>query len=885
MLISEQIYAMEEAAVLAATHSRPEGLSTQQAEERQRGSGANVLPTAEQESWFVRFLRLLADPMVLVLLAAAALSALVGEWLDSLVIAIVVVLNTLLSLAQEGRAAREVEALSALTAPTAVARRDGALCRIPAAQLVVGDVVLLEAGDICPADLRLLTAFDLSCDESSLTGESQPVAKQCGVLEPLFVKDKNGREKEKALPLDARSNIVFMGMPVLTGRGEGVVTAIGKNTQIGRIADLLGEHKAPPTPLQQRLAELSRVLSFAVLSICALVFLLSLTRGGDSLLQAFMLAVSLAVAAIPEGLVVVVTLVLCGGMRAMSYQRAVARQLSAVETLGSVQVICSDKTGTLTENRMSVVQHTGSNDLLCRCAALCSSVRSGMDGSLLGDPTEIALVQFARDQGFVRSELLEQQPLLAELPFDSERKRMSTLHRGADCYLQYSKGACESLLACCRSYVDEQGQVKLLTPAHKQRIMQQADEMAEQALRVLGAAYRRYADKGTDVPQPQERDLIFIGLYGLRDKPRAEVKQAVEEAAQAGIRTVMVSGDNIVTARVIAQELGILDSPAQAAEGTELAAWGDKQLNARLGQVRVFARVRPEDKLRIVRAWQQAGKVTAMTGDGVNDAPALKAADIGVGMGLGGAEVSKRAADLVLTDDNFASIVAAVREGRRIYDNIRKAVRFLLASNLAEVMAIFIASLAGAQLFLPIHLLWINLVTDCLPAIALGYEKAERNVMQRPPRPPKESLFANGMGSGVLREGMALASLTLFAYVLGWHASAGVATSMAFFTLSAGELFHAWNMRAQQDSIFRLETANPLLAGSIVLSFALSLLPLLLPALARVFSLTPLSPTQLLIATLLAFAIVPLVELEKLWQRSKKRRQLKQRGRVPVQNG
>ena len=980
MGLISRAWMLEADAVLATARSGEQGLSGREARLRLEDDGANELAPARRKPLWRRFLSLLADPMVLVLLGAAFVSALLGEWADSAIIAAVIVLNTCLALFQEGRAEKAVEALAALNAPQATVRRDGKLLRVDARALVLGDIVCLEAGDIVPADLRLLESFDLAADESSLTGESEPAEKSAAML-PASAHD---------IPLAERANMLFMGAPVTRGHGAGVVVATGMDTQMGRIAGLLATEQQQLTPLQRRLAELSRVLSFAVLAISALVFVLTLTRGAEGLLDAFLLAVSLAVAAVPEGLVVVVTLVLSHGMSMMSRENAIIRRLSAVETLGAVRVICSDKTGTLTENRMQVSASYGNEALLAEAGALCGSVRVGADGEMLGDPTELALCRFAAEKGLRREALLAAKPLLAELPFDSTRKMMSTLHGGsatgniagrigsgigsagrgaansadealnsgsaagniagrvrsglgfsgrgagsnadealnggsaagniagrvrsglgfsgrgagsnADEALssgsaagdsagrvrsglgafrgggvgtdaggwpaqtrQYTKGAFEQVLACSTHYLDESGRVKRLDAAQRSAVLARAEEMAGEALRVLGFAYQDARSA------PAETQLIFIGLLGLIDLPRREAYDAIRQCEQAGVKTVMVSGDNIVTATAIARRLGILSGRQQAISGAELAAMPERELKLRLDNIRVYARVRPEDKLRIVRAWQEAGSVVAMTGDGVNDAPALQAADIGVGMGKTGAEVSKRVSALVLADDNFATITRAVREGRRVYENIRKAVQFLLASNLAEVLAIFAASLFGLRLFMPIHLLWINLITDCLPAVALGMEKAEEDVMLRPPRPARESLFADGMGFAILRQGTLIAGLTLASFFIGHSSGDASGTTMAFITLSAAELFHAWNMRSRIVSIFSLPTGNRLLTLSMAVSFLLDLALLYLPAAGALFRLQALSATQLLYAACLGFAVVPAVEIEKLFLRQARR--------------
>ncbi len=836
--------------------SGPEGLSKSQAQHRAAQSGPNRLAEEKRPNIFSRIAGQIMDPMVLVLLAAALISALFGEWADSGVIAVVILLNSALGVYQEGRAEKAIEALARTAAPQAVVRRDNALKRISAEELVVGDIVLLAAGDAAPADIRLLDAYELRVDESSLTGESHPVDKQ-----PREMPE----EAISAAPSE-RTNMVYMGSPILYGRGEGLVAAIGMDTQTGRIAHLLASTEQQATPLQKKLAELSQKLSLAVLVICGVVFIITLfsaeLHDADTLLETLMLAISLAVAAIPEGLVVVVTLVLAMGMSAISREKGMIRRLNAVETLGATQVICSDKTGTLTENRMRVVAAYGLSEPGLISAALCNSLPQDLNqgGEQIGDPTELALANYAREKGFDRARLLQQQPFVAELPFDSGRKRMSTLHQATEGRRQYSKGAPELLLDCCDRWHTGSGHVVPLTEEGRRQVLEAAHGMSRQALRVLAVAY-------SDQKTLAEQNLVFAGLLGLADPPRPGVGEAVASAAAAGIRTVMTSGDSLDTAVAIGRELGILQPESLALTGKELSAMSDQELTEALPKIQVFARLKPEDKLRIVRCYQGLGQVTAMTGDGVNDAPALKAADIGVGMGISGSEVSRRVAALVLADDNYATIVKAVAEGRRIYENIRKALQFLLSSNLAEVLAIFAASLAGWHLFLPIHLLWINLITDCFPAIALGLEKAEPELMRQPPRPSEEGVFAGGMAFGILWQGCAVAALTLIAFMLGSPHGEIVGMTMAFVTLSMGEIFHAWNMRSRSHSIFSLSTANPYLTGAMLLCVCLDLLLLYVPALSGLFRITALSGPQLLTALLLAFAIIPLVELVKLKNR------------------
>ena len=853
---------------LAAMGSSGQGLSPAQAAARLRRQGENLLPESPHPSLLRRFLGQLSDPMVTVLLLSALLSSFLGEWTDAAIIGGVVLANAALSLFQEGRAERATAALAKLTAEEARVRREGEVVIVPGRELVVGDVVLLEAGDVVPADLRLLSAFDLRCDESSLSGEALPAEKTAAVCPPPAA----GRET----PLSDRRCLAFMGCPVTRGRGEGVVVACGANTVMGRMAHLMDEESSPPTPLQRRLAELSRKLSWGVGGVCLLVFALTLLTGGYRPLDAFLLAVSLAVAAVPEGLVVVVTLVLSLGVAAMSRKNALARSMSAVEGLGAVQVICADKTGTLTQNRMTVTAWVGPPRLLAEAGALCSHVARGAEG-LIGEPTETALAAFAAAWGAERQQAAERCPLMAELPFDSARKLMSTLHRREGSTRQYTKGAFERVLERCAAAVDDKGRPLPLDGERRRLWQAKAEEMAGQGLRVLAAAYR------DGLSEPAEEGLTLIGLYGISDPPRPGAAEAVAAAAAAGVTTVMISGDNAITATAIGRELGLLpktgDLPEEAViSGDALSALSDRELTKRLPKVRVFARVTPEDKLRIVRLWQKKGRAVAMTGDGVNDAPALTAADIGVGMGKNGAEVCRRAAGLVLADDDFSTIVAAIREGRRIYDNIRRAIQFLLSSNLAEVLSIFAAACLGLRLFLPVHLLWINLITDCLPAVALGLEAASPEVMRRPPRGRDESVFAGGMYGAILRHGCYMAGLTLAAFYLGaagclgCPGSAAAATAMAFVTLSSSELLQAWNMRSGRESIFALPTANPALAAAVALSIGLDLLLLYWPPLAAVFSLTPLAPRQLLLSALFSFAIVPMVELDKLIGRRLDRR-------------
>ncbi len=831
-----------------------QGLSSAVVARKQEYYGANELAKEKGKGLISRLMDQLADPMVVILLVAAVISALLGEWADSVIIAAVVSLNAFLGLYQEGKAARAAEALAAMNSPLARVKRNGALLQIKSSELVPGDLVYLENGDSVPADMRLLEAANLRVDESSLTGESLPVDKNSSAL-------NTGKENP---PLSQLTNMVFMGSPVVYGRGMGMVTATGADSKMGNIAGLLATATAGKTPLQKRLAHLSKILSLAVIIICLVIFVISVSGAfGDfsRLLSAFMLAVSLAVAAIPEGMVVVVTLVLSMGMKQMSKAKAIIRRLSAVETLGSVQVICSDKTGTLTQNKMTVRASLGDKALLARAVCLCNDC-SYQAGEIKGEPTEMALMRFACDNHLLPEQLKESYPRIAEIPFDSNRKLMTTYHNHKTRCVCYSKGAPEQVLNCCDRYLDEDGQTRSLSPKIKAAILAQNEALADQALRVLAAAYAEENSAARALARG-EKGLIFIGLLGMTDPPRPEVKTAVAEAQTAGIKIIMVTGDQPKTAIAIARELGIFQDGDEVVEGTELSAISDRDLRRRLPKIKVFARVLPEDKLRIVRAWQQRRQVTAMTGDGVNDAPALKAADIGVGMGLCGSEVSRQAANLVLADDNFATIISAVREGRRIYENIRRALQFLLSSNLAEVLAIFFASLMGVKLFLPIHLLWINLITDCFPAIALGMEKGDDKAMQRPPIKAQQGIFSQGLGVDVIWQGLAAAVLTLISFAVAAPLGRAAAMSMAFLTLTCAELSQALNMRSCRGSLLSVKTRNPHLALAILGGLAINLLIVYIPTLSGLFQLTALPLPTLAVSLLLGFAMIPLIELGK----------------------
>jgi len=757
--------------------------------------------------------------------------------------------------------------------------RDGKVCEIPSEDLTVGDVVLLEAGDAVPADGRIFESASLKIEESALTGESVPVNK--------FIK-AIGLEGQKDVPLGDRKNMMYMGSTVVYGRGKAVITSIGMDTEMGKIAGALSSAKDEQTPLQKKLGQLSKILSFIVLGICVFMFAFDIVRALvtgtemnlDFLLGSFMLAVSLAVAAIPEGLAAVVTVVLSIGVTNMSKKNAIIRKLTAVETLGCAQIICSDKTGTLTQNKMTVVEHYCDNEkMLAEGMALCTDVNLDDDGNLVGEPTEMALVAYSMSLGMNKNELLKSAPRVGEAPFDSNRKMMSTIHKTADGILQFTKGAPDEILKHC-TRIFKNGEVSPLTDADRDAVLKKNKEFADRALRVLACGYKQLSCVPEDQsPDNIENELVFCGLVGMIDPVRPEVKAAIEECRGAGIRPIMITGDHKDTAVAIALELGIIKDKSEAITGAELDDISDEDFKEKVTQYSVYARVQPEHKVRIVNAWKSRGMITAMTGDGVNDAPSIKSADIGVGMGITGTDVTKNVADMVLADDNFATIVSAVEEGRRIYDNIRKSIQFLLSSNLSEVMAIFTANLLGFTILKPVHLLWINLVTDCFPALALSMEKGEKDLMKRPPRKSSDGIFAGGVGFDVVYQGLFVTLLTLAAYFIGHFMEAGRweitesadGMTMAFLTMSMCEIFHSFNMRSQHGSTVSMllhGSFNKYIFGSTVLSLITTALVIEVPFLADAFDFTTIDAREFFTALGLAFLIIPLVEIVKAIERA-----------------
>ena len=877
-------YTLSAQEALQQTQSTPDGLSGAEAKKRLEQYGPNRLKEAPKPTLLQRFLQQLKDPMLIILMVAAAVSAVTnyisGEgFAEVFIILIVVLLNAILGVYQESKAEAAIEALQTMTAATSKVLRDGKQVLLHSDELVPGDVVILEAGDAVPADGRLLESASLQIEEAALTGESVPVHK---VIEALDL--ENGKD----VPLGDRKNMCYMGSTVVYGRGKALITRTGMDTEMGKIAGALAATEEEQTPLQKKLDQLGKTLSKLVLGICVFIFVFNLISAGEfspsTILDTFMVAVSLAVAAIPEGLATVVTVVLSIGVTNMSKRNAVIRKLTAVETLGCAQVICSDKTGTLTQNKMTVVDHFGDARHTARAMSLCSDANPDETGNAVGEPTECALVNWATKEGLLKPDMEKETPRVGEAPFDSGRKMMSTIHRTADGFVQYTKGAPDEVLKKCTHYRKD-GKVLPLDEAGQREILSQNKAMADQALRVLAAAERHHDAMPSDQsPEALEHDLVFLGLAGMIDPIRPEVKDAIAECKTAGIRAVMITGDHRDTAVAIARQLGILEHDDQAITGAQLNQISDEELDKTIDHYSVYARVQPEHKVRIVNAWKKRGCITAMTGDGVNDAPSIKSADIGVGMGITGTDVTKNVADMVLADDNFATIVNAVGEGRRIYDNIRKAIQFLLASNMSEVLGVFFATLMGFTLLQPVHLLFINLITDCFPALALGMEKAEPDVMNRPPRKTTDGIFAGGLGFDVAYQGLLITLITLASYILGhcmevsreighfvFEMPSGVSPdgmTMAFLTMSMCEIVHSFNMRSQRKSVFTLHSHNLVLWGAMLGSLLLTTIVLEVPFIANAFGFTPVSLPEYLLALLLAVLVLPIVELVKLIQRS-----------------
>ena len=871
-------YYVEEAErVLQSLDTTEQGISSAEAQRRLEEKGKNKLKEGKKDSIIKQFLKQMADPMIIILLCAAAISGALavtqGEsFADVIIILAVVIVNAVLGVYQENKAEKAIEALQKMSAAKSKVLRDGKIAVIRSEDIVIGDVVLLEAGDAVPADGRIIDNASLKIEEAALTGESVPVSK--------FVDIINLTEDTKDVPLGDRKNMAYMGSTVVYGRGTMVITATGMDTEMGKIADALAVAEDGQTPLQIKLSQLSKVLTWLVLGICLVVFGVQLLRAGGFdfkvVLNSFMIAVSLAVAAIPEGLAAVVTVVLSIGVTNMSKRSAIIRRLTAVETLGCAQIICSDKTGTLTQNKMTVVDFFGGDEKqLAKAMALCCDAEIDDEGTVTGEPTEAALVVWADSLGLNKSRLKEDFPRCGEAPFDSGRKMMSTVHSTVNGAVQYTKGAPDVVIGKCTHYMDK-GESVPMTEEYRGKILAANKSMADKALRVLACAVREHSEEPRSYePEDLERELCFVGLTGMIDPVRPEVKTAIEQCESAGIRAVMITGDHVDTAVAIAKELGILREGDKAVTGSRLSEMSDEEFEKEFRSISVYARVQPEHKTRIVTAWRKAGYVTAMTGDGVNDAPSIKSADIGVGMGITGTDVTKNVADMVLADDNFATIVGAVEEGRRIYDNIRKAIQFLLGSNMSEVISIFAATLIGFVILRPVHLLWINLVTDCFPALALGMEKGEPDIMRRRPRSSTAGIFAGGMGFDIVYQGLAVSALTLLSYFIGHFMESGVwtvtnsadGTTMAFLTMSMAEIFHSFNMRSQRGSIFKLPSQNKMLIWAAVGSLIATTVVCEIPMLAAAFEFTSVSFSEYAVAIGLGFCIIPIVEIVKLIQR------------------
>lgn len=833
------------------------GLTSADAKNRLKQNGKNQLKEKKSTSIIIHFFQQFNDFMIIILLIAAAISFAISflqgetDFVDPIIILIIVVLNALFGVIQESRAEKSLDALKKISAPHANVIRDGKIITVSAEDVVVGDILSFKTGDLIPADARLIIAENLQTDESSLTGESNPVQKNAGITLP------------DNTPLADRTNMVLSSTSVVSGHGTAITVKTGMDTEVGCIADMILSAQSEQTPLQQRLADVGKVLGISALVICAVVFVLGLYRSIPPF-DMFMTSVSLAVAAIPEGLPAIVTIMLAIGVQRMVQKNAIVRHLPSVETLGSASVICSDKTGTLTQNKMKVTKIESRDEILTiTLAALCSNSQI-TDSDIIGTPTENAIIASAKSLNINKSAIDKKYPRISEIPFDSTRKMMSTVHRYQSAKRMITKGAADILLPLCTHYYDGTKRIPM-TPSKRDEILSQNEHMAQNALRVISVAYRDLSPN----EKSDENNLTFVGLIGMIDPPRPEVAKAVATCKKAGIRPVMITGDHILTATAIAKQIGIMTADSKAMTGSELDSLSQNRLERIIKDYSVFARVTPEHKVRIVKAWKANGEIVAMTGDGVNDAPALKTADIGCAMGMNGTEVAKSAADMILTDDNFATIVEAVRQGRGIYANIKKAIQFLLSSNIGEILTIFMGIMFGwSSPLVAIQLLWVNLVTDSLPAIALGLDPVDKYAMQSPPQNAKKNMFANGFGLTIVLEGCMIGALALLAFSIGHNIfdttiEPVIGRSMAFSVLSLSQLVHAFNMRSEH-SVFSVGIfKNHYLVGALIIGTILQTSVITFAPLAKIFKVTPLTPEQWGFVIFLSILPLALVELQK----------------------
>ena len=883
-------------AVFQEVNSNENGLSSAEAAARLEKNGKNKLAEAKKDSTLKKFFDQMKDPMIIILLVAAVISAATemieaGGFVpptDSIIILVVVLINAILGVVQENKAEKAVEALQKMAAATTKTLRDGKVENIKSEDLVVGDVILLDAGDAIPADCRIFECSSMKIEEAALTGESVPVNK---LVKALTLSKDKGDE----VPLGDRKNMAYMGSTLVYGRGKAVVVATGMDTEMGKIANAIALAEEGKTPLEIKLEQLSKILTKLVIGVCVVIFAYNLITQYflaenavlfDVALHSFITAIALAVAAIPEGLVAVMTIVLSIGVTNMSKKNAIIRKMNAVETLGCTQIICSDKTGTLTQNVMTVVDHYAEDEkVLATAMALCTNAEVEESGKSTGEPDEVALINYAATLGLKKADLVAANPRAGEVPFDSGRKMMSTVHSVDGKFVQYTKGAPDEILKkCTKALVG--GQIVDMTDDILAKAAEENTRMGNKALRVFAVAFKEYASAPEVYDSASlEYDMIFIGLTGMIDPVRPEVKDAIVECRSAGITPIMITGDHINTAKAIARELGILTDDSQAMMGSDIDKYSDEEFEKIVENVFVYARVQPEHKTRIVNAWKNKGYVTAMTGDGVNDAPSIKSADIGVGMGITGTDVTKNVADMVLTDDNFATIVSAVGEGRRIYDNIRKAIQFLLGSNLSEVVSIFFATIMGFVILEAPHLLFINLVTDCFPALALGLEKPESNIMKRKPRSKTDGIFSGGLGVDCAYQGLLVSVLTVIAFYIGEYlecletgaafafsniSDSSEGMTMAFFTMAMCEIFHSFNMRSQRGSAVAMlfkGKHNIALYGAMIGSFLLTTAVVEINFLSNLFGFAHLDAKAYAISLGLAFLIIPIVEVIKFFQR------------------